>query len=316
MHAPHLRAAGFELTVAPWPKRGAVRRRTLEQAASADAVVVSSRLLSLHSARRLRAVARRLVFDFDDALPFRDSSRGATRSRTRARRFEFIVNAADTVIAGNDYLRELVRDVGADARVVPTVVEVPDEPPPPEPEGEPILGWIGSRATVPYLQERAAVFSALVTAGRRFRLRVIADVAPDMPTGIVVEHVPWKLDTWRDALLGTHIGLAPLTDDAWARGKCGLRVLQILSVGRPAVASSVGVQADQVRDGETGYLSTGVRGGASFLDGILRLLDGPEERRAMGRRAWEDARESWSVEAWGPRLANVVEHALEGANNV
>ncbi len=315
MFDTHLRDAGIELEVVPWPKGFAGRREALQRAARADAVVVSSRLMSLYTVRKMRAAARRLIFDFDDALPYRDSSRGATRSRTRARRFAFVVAAADLVIAGNAYLRELVRDLGADARVVPTVVEVPAEPPPPEPDGEPVLGWIGSRATVPYLQDRAAVFSALVTAGRRFRLRVISDVAPSMPTGIVVEHVPWRLDAWRDALLGAHIGLAPLSDDPWARGKCGLRVLQIMSVGRPVVASAVGVQVDQVRNGETGYLSTGAPGGASFLDGLQRLLDRPEDRRAMGLRAWEDARSHWSVEAWGPRLVNVVAQALDAVRN-
>ena len=82
-----------------------------------------------------------------------------------------------------------------------------------------------------------------------------ADAVPEFPPGIHIEGVTWTEDGWREALAGAHIGLAPLPDDAWTRGKCGLKVLQAMSVGRPVVASAVGVQREQVVDGVTGYLA-------------------------------------------------------------
>jgi len=303
-----LARAGIVLEVVPWPKSWSARRFALQRASAADGVVLSSRLPSVRDGRRLRRRARRLAFDFDAALPFRDTRGGATPSRTRGRRFRSIVALADRVTAGNAFLAELASSAGAEATVLPTTVCVPADPIAPEPGGPAlVLGWIGARATLPYLEAAVYVLSALVAAGHALRLRVIADAAPTLPPGIVVEHVPWDVATWRAALSGIHIGLAPLPDDPWTRGKCGLKVLQMLSLGRPVVADAVGVQEAQVRDGETGYLA---RDDASFLDGVTRLMDDPELRTRLGAAGREDVRAHWSVQAWAARVVAEIEALL------
>jgi glycosyltransferase involved in cell wall biosynthesis len=306
--APALAEAGIGLEVAPWPKSRRIRSRSLRRARSASGVVVASRLLAPLDAWRLRRRARRLAFDFDDALPFRDSSRGAGRSPTRSWRFRSLVRSADRVFAGNEYLAGLAADAGAGAAVLPTVVEVPpgagpDEPPP-EP---PVVGWIGARTTLPYLESLAVVLSAVVGSGRALRMRAVADAVPVFPPGIAVEAVPWTLEGWRRELARIHLGVAPLPDDPWTRGKCGLKVLQMLSVARPVVASAVGVQREQVLHGETGFLASTP---AEFVDGIVALLDDPERRRRMGEAALRDARRRWSVEAWTTRVLAEVQHLL------
>jgi glycosyltransferase involved in cell wall biosynthesis len=192
--------------------------------------------------------------------------------------------------------------------VVPTTVAVPEGDPAPEPVGPMLrLGWIGSRATLPYLEACALPLSALVAAGRALRLVVVADRAPTLPPGIPVELVRWSLAGERAALEGVHVGLAPLPDDPWTRGKCGLRVLHFLAAGRPVVASPVGVQATQVRDGETGFLA---REDADWVRAIERLGDDAALRARLGRAAREDARSRWSVDAWSPTLVGAVEEWL------
>ena len=303
-----LAAAGIVLEVVPWTKRPGQRRLALQRCSIADGVVLSSRLLAGRDVKRLRRRARRLAFDFDDALPFRDSRRGATPSRTRGRRFHAIVRAADRVFAGNAYLASLSRDHGVDASILPTTVEVPDGPITDEPGMPPaVVGWIGSKATVGYIQERALVLSALVAAGHVYRLRVIADAAPSLPPGIHVELVPWAADTWMRELAAIHFGIAPLPEDAWTRGKCGLKVLQMLALGRPVVASDVGVQREQIRDGETGFVA---KDRDTFLRGMLTLMEDPEARQRMGAAGREDVRAHWSVEAWAPRVVTEVEGLL------
>lgn len=307
-YEPHLNAAGVALEIVPWRKGLAPRQAALDRVGQADGVILSSRLVNAFHLKRLRRRARRLGFDFDDALPYRDSRRGATRSRTRTRRFRAVVGAADRVFAGNGFLAALARAEGADPVVLPTTVQVPEGPPLPEPVSDlALIGWIGSAATMPYLEARALVLSALVAAGRRFRLRVIADREPVFPPGIPVELVPWSLDTWKDQLASTHFGLAPLPDDPWTRGKCGLKVLQVLARGRPVVASAVGVQVDQVVHGETGFIAADRE---SFLEGIVHLMDDPERRRAMGVAGREDVRAHWSVDAWAERVVAQVEGLL------
>ncbi len=260
------------------------------------------RQLTVRDVGRVRARARRLGFDFDDALPYRDSRRGATPSWTRGRRFAAILAAADRVTCGNAWLRTLAERRGVEATVLPTTVPLGERPHPVLPDrGLPAIGWIGSRATIGYLEERAAVLGALAASGRAYRLRVIADAEPAFPPGVAIEPVRWTKETWEGALAGVRFGLAPLSDDPWARGKCGLRLLQTLGVGRPCVASAVGVQAEQVRHGETGWLAHDREG---FLEGMVALLDDPDRCRAMGEAGFDDVRANWSVEAWSERVSD------------
>jgi hypothetical protein len=303
--ADALAREGVRLEVAAWEKGWLARRKVLERAEAAGHVWVLSRLLKAVDVDRLRVRVRRLLFDFDDAMPFRDTFRGATPSRTRAERFRAVALAADAVSCGNDYLAMLAARAGARATVLPTVVAVPAGPPTPEPAlPPPVVGWIGTRATVPYLEAARAELAAVVAMGRPFRLRAIADAKPTMPPGIPVELVPWSLAGADAALDGVHVGFAPLSDDPWTRGKCGLKVVQMLSRGRPVVASAVGVQREQVRHGVTGFVGVG----AGLVEGLLALLEDGDLRRRMGAAAREDARERWSVAAWSDR---VVGHVLE-----
>ncbi len=304
-----LGAKGIDVEVAPWPKKPSARREALARAERAGQVLVASRLLRGADVRRLRERVRRLLFDFDDALPYRDSARGAGRSGTRSTRFGEIVAVADAISAGNPYLAKLAGLAGRqDARVLPTVVAVPGGPPAPEPGGPPVvLGWIGSRATMPYLQAKQMVLAARVAMGFGYRLHVIADGMPTLPPGIPVRAVPWSEAGEAVALDACHVGLAPLPDDAWTRGKCGLKVVQSLARGRPVVASAVGVQVEQVVHGRTGFLATD---DAGLVEGIAALLRDADLRRRMGAAAREDARARWSIAAWAPRVVEHVEAAL------
>ncbi len=303
--AEDLERAGIVLQVVDWPKATRGREAALVRAGGADGVVVSRRLLPKRYALRLRARARRLLYDVDDAMPYRDSAHGATLSSTRARRFERLVGLADRVIVGNQFLAGLAQAARLPPLVVPTTVEVAEGPAAAEPSGTTVVvGWIGSKATLPYLAAHAAELAALVSTGRTVRLRIVADAVPTLPPGIAVEHVVWSAAGEAEALAGMHFGFAPLPDDPWTRGKCGFKIVQMLGAGRPVVATPVGVQAEQVRHGETGFLGSG---SAELLESLIRLTDDPALRTRLGAAAREDARARWSRAAWAPRLVGAVE---------
>ncbi len=303
--AGDLERAGIVVQVAEWPKATRGREAALVRAGGADGVVVSRRLLTKRYALRLRDRSRRLLYDVDDAVPYRDSAHGAKLSSMRSVRFERLVGLADRVIAGNPYLAGLAKGARLPPLVVPTTVEVAQGPAAAGPSGGTVVvGWIGSKATLSYLEAHAAELAALVSTGRSVRLRVVADVVPTLPPGIAVEHVPWSEAGEAEALAGMHLGFAPLPDDPWTRGKCGFKILQMLGAGRPVVATPVGVQAEQVRHGETGFLGSG---STELLESLMRLVDDPALRARLGAAAREDVRARWSRAAWAPRLVGAVE---------
>ncbi len=251
------------------PDRG--RAKVLRLAREAETVVLHRRLLGGLDFGRLRRAARRLVYDFDDALCYRPSP--PHRSLLRERRFFRTVQLADLVLAGNRNLAGLARLRARRVLVVPSTVELPAAPKAPSLPA-PTAVWIGQRATLPYLEP---IVPAVRDAG--YRLRVIADAAPQG-----AELVPWSLETETARLAECHVGLAPLPSDPFARGKCGFKLLQYYASGLPAIASPVGVHRTLAEGG-----ALLARTPAEWTASLLRLREeggarGPKGRAFVERR--------------------------------
>ncbi len=294
-YADAFAARGVAVDVVEIPARGAARRDVFARAADADATVWLRRLLVPRDVARLRAHARRLVYEFDDAMAFRDSARGATTNRVRLRKFAAAVRAADCVVAGNRVLAALAGDHGADAVVVPTVVE-PSRYASAEarPTGdEPVVGWIGTAANYPYL---AAVVPALerLRRARPFALAVMAESPPPFDGATFT---PWSVDGEVAFLRRLDVGLMPLVDDAWCRGKCGAKALQYLAAGVPVVASAVGDTARIVGPG--GYATGTVDGFCEALDG---LLADAALRTHVGAAGRQHVAAHFAPDRWADRL--------------
>jgi len=268
------------------PARG--RRGVFRLAAEAETVVLHRRLLTGVDFGRLRRAARRLVYDFDDALLYRPVP--PFRSVLRARRFFRTVAGADLVLAGSRHLAGLARLRAKRVVVVPTSVEIPSAPPPP-PLPEPTAVWIGQRATLPYLEP---IVGIVRDAG--FRLRVIADAAPEG-----AELVPWSLATEMAKLAECHVGLAPLPSDPFARGKCGYKMLQCFAAGIACVASPVGA-------GRT--IGAGVallaRDPAEWGAALRRLRDDPGLRAELGRRGKDLVARRYDARVVVERLSRIL----------
>lgn len=257
---PGLRARGVRAAVSVLPRRQ--RARAFARAAAGGAVVVLlRRLLHPLDSWRLRRRCRRLVYDFDDALPFRDSNRGAGRSWTRQLKFRALVRLADACVAGNDYLAALA----GGATVIPTATTLLARRPRPFAG---TLGWLGSRSNLIYLESLRPTLHALWRKRKDWRLHVVCDGFPDWPD-LPLVRIPWRPAREDAELRLFDVGLAPLLDDPWTRGKCGMKLLRYLAAGIPALASDVGVQGDLLRRGG-GLL---VPLGADGLAQLERLLD-------------------------------------------
>lgn len=312
---PALRRAGWSVDYQALPRGPLARLRLFSRADRYDAVILQRKLLPLWELAVLRRHARRLAFDFDDAVLFRDSyDRRGPYSTRRERRFAATMSAVDVVLAGNDFLADCALRAGAEparVRTIPTCVEperYPEADPVPSRDRAPgrvDLVWIGSSSTLQGLRQQQPLLDRLGRELPGLRLRVICDAFPRFESLPVVP-IPWS-EAWegRDLAAG-QIGISWLPDDPWSRGKCGLKVIQYQAARLPVVANPVGVQAEMIEPGATGFLPAG---DDEWIEAIRSLAGDEPRRRAMGQLARRRVESGFSVTAWAEAFVTAVTDA-------
>ncbi|TVS13073.1 MAG: glycosyltransferase [Planctomycetaceae bacterium] len=238
---------------------------------------------------RFRKAVKRLILDVDDGIFLRYPEK-----------FARLAQMADHVVAGNRFLADKARTYNECVSVIPTCIELDDYPQRSPDDGAQspiIIGWIGTHANVPYL---AIVAPALRRLAQRHRieLRIVASSADPLQDldlqGVPFRFVPWQGEHEVREILQFHIGLMPLpADQQWTRYKCGLKLLQYMAVGLPAVASPVGVNAEIVQHGMNGYLATTV---TEWEEALAALIVDPEKRLQLGTEARRTVKSRYSVE--------------------
>ncbi len=297
-----LKARGVTLQIIQWPRDPSGHADLLNSVAEADVVVIQRYLPKLSLLREIRQRARRLVYDFDDAVIYRESTRQKPRLLWgRWWRFREMMRSCDAVTAGNGYLSGLARRYAEANRVfvLPTTLDLEpyDREKSPAIEPGPVLGWIGGHWTLPYLEQLRSPLEHLSDIVPGLTVRVIADKPPDLGK-TRVELIPWDAATEARELKRLRVGLAPLPRDAWAHGKCGLRLLQYLAAGIPAVASPVGTQAELIHAGA----ALAATSENDWLQTIQRVLNDryfTAEVVAAGR---EIVREQFCAPVWADQL--------------
>jgi glycosyltransferase involved in cell wall biosynthesis len=294
-----LAAAEHSLELRPLPRDWWGRLRLGSDLGHADAVILQRRLLPVWQTRLLRRRVRRLIFDFDDAVFLRDSysAKGAF-SRVRSRRFAATVRAANVVVAGNAWLADRAAAAGARRRIViPTCANPHLDPTAKHDLAGPgvRLVWVGSASTLRGLERVRPLLEAVGVGVPGVCLKLICDRSLTLEH-LPVESCPWSEATEAAEIASADIGISWLPDDDWSRGKCGLKVLQYMAAGLPVVANPVGVQADLVRHGESGFLASSPQ---EWVEAIARLTHDPELRRRMGAAGRRRVEAEYSVAAGG-----------------
>ncbi len=305
VYVPGFRAAGIDAEVLVIPEGGRDRRALFRSLRTVDSVVLLRRLFPPLDIWRLRQAAKRLVYEYDDALVYRDSSRGATSSPDRVLKFGTTVRLADCVVAGNGYLSDLARPFRAPPVVIPTVVDPDAYPPRSEhenaPDARPVVGWIGTRSNFPYLLGIASGLARLAVK-LSFKLRIMAEAPVDMPglDEATLENVPWEAGAESAFLRSLDVGLMPLFEDAWCRGKCGMKALQYMATGVPVLASDVGTAGEVI--GEAGLV---VRTEDAWCEGLQRLLGDAALRNRMAEAGRARVKAEYSPAVWFDRVRGV-----------
>jgi glycosyltransferase involved in cell wall biosynthesis len=307
--ASALQAIGWELGLQAFSRGLAGRLAQITRAARYDCLIVQRKLLPRWQIRALRARSKRLVFDFDDAVLFRDSydPRGPSCPR-RAARFAEVVRLADTVLAGNDFLAECALRAGARldrVRVIPTCIDLDRYRPATRTGSGPSLDlvWIGSSSTLQGLERRRPLWERIAREVPGVRLRLICDRFPDLgPLPVVA--VPWSEATEAGALAAGDVGISWIPDDLWSRGKCGLKVLQYQASGLPVLANPVGVHPEMIDQGRTGWLAAS---DDEWVAAVRSFAADPASRRRMGDAARLAVAADYSVAAWSAAFVAAID---------
>jgi len=341
---PSLSAAGHQCTVAPFAtpelfclltSQGSLARKVLETfrcgvhrlrrvlaAADYDLVVIHREAfpffapavekLLLSRARRGRRT--KVVFSFDDAIY---AGHGDTSTLhypwlyrwKHGRGYNHVIRVCDHVIVGNRLLAEYATQLNPAATIIPTVVDC-DKYRPRETEWDrqpTTIGWMGSRTTAPYLcaiEPALRRIAAVHGQSVRFCFVGCPEYKPDFGPSV---SLPFRLETEMHDLHGFDIGLMPLPDDPWTRGKCAFKAIQYMASGVVTVASPVGITPDLVRHGGNGFLAISE---TEWFDALDRLLRDYRLRLQVAREARRTIEASYSLQVWAPRMLALIDQLL------
>jgi glycosyltransferase involved in cell wall biosynthesis len=288
---------------------GAVRRwRGRRRALGYDAVVIlreASLVGGPWFERWLAARGVPFVYDFDDAIWHWERGANGVMSLARAPwKVGTICGLASAVTVGNAYLAEFARAHNPNVAVVRTSIDVGAYPvlPPPPADAPFTVVWTGSHSTLAHLE---SVRPALEALGRRLpvRLRVVCDVAPAPFDGLELDFVRWTAAREAEDLAAGHVGIMPLPDTPLTRGKCGCKALQYMAIGRPAVVTPLGINAEIVRDGVNGRWASSPE---AWTDVLEQLARDPGERIRLGAAARDTVVAGYTAEASAAAFARVV----------
>jgi glycosyltransferase involved in cell wall biosynthesis len=238
------------------------------------------------------------ILDVDDAI-------WLYRNGSCARR---LAKISDSVICGNSFLADYFSQWNPKIAILPTAVDtdrfLPLASKPFDdgaPDIRPIIGWSGGHGGFVDLQVAEQALQGVLRKYPRARLRVIADAPPrlDLPAG-QCEFVPWSPETEVQAIQGLDIGIMPLRDTLWNRGKCAYKMLLYMSCGIPVVVSPIGMTAEVCQIAPVGACA---RTTEDWVGALEQLLCNRQLAADMGRRAREVVLQNFSVRILGPKLA-------------
>lgn len=249
------------------------------------------------------------VVDFDDAVFHRyDLHRSRIVRWLLGAKLDRLMAAATLVTAGNEYLADRARQAGAAwVEIVPTVVDVENYAPSglDRRPAVPVIGWIGSPSTWDaYMVPMMPLFTD-VAQTEAARIHAVGCGSGGGHHSLL-DRLPWTEQSEVAQIQAMDIGIMPLTDTPWARGKCGYKLIQYMACGLPVVASPVGVNAEIVEDGVNGFLAETE---AEWRSALTRLLRDPDLRHRMGRAGRAKVEAQYSLQVWGPRVAGLLGRA-------
>ena len=334
-YLPGLAGNGIEVTVSPLfseayledfyalgKKRPAAlfsaywaRLKQLLKAGDFDLLWVEKELfpwLPAYMEQLLKRLGIPLMVDYDDAIFHRYDQSGSSLVRTLlGKKIDRVMASATLVTAGNDYLAKRAEAAGA-PRVMrlPTVLDVSRYQPKTVSEHSPFtVGWIGSPTTAGYLD---LIRESLRSVAKKYPIRLMvvgAHIEPiaDLP----VVCVDWSEVREAELIQQFDVGVMPLADQRWEKGKCGYKLIQYMACALPVIASPIGVNREIVEHGVDGYLAEDA---AAWESALIRLIEGAPLRQEMGRIGRAKVEQHYSLTVMTARLVSAIGQSVVQQN--
>lgn len=299
---------GIECEIARLPSGLVARAGLFKRAEQYDGVFLHKKKLGFLDASCLRRHARKIIYNYDDAIMF-DEKRPGKSAWWRGIAFARTVKLADLVLVGSPYLGGFAHPYNPNVQVLPIGLNTQEyrSEEVPASDGKVRLVWIGSKSTLKYLRQIEGVLEEIGRRHKNVTLRMICDDFFDL-SNMSVEKRCWSARSRTVDLATSDIGLAPLPDDPFTRGKCSFKVLEYSASGLPVVASPIGTNAQYVRDGVTGFLCATAE---EWMEKIGLLLENSQMRVAMGRAGMEHAK-GFDIRVVGRKLSDLISSCLRG----
>lgn len=250
---------------------------------------------------------RRIIIDYDDAVfHVYDRSPFVILKWFFGRKIDKLMALSDVVVVGNDYLAERATQAGArSVELLPTVIDInryqskwrlrlPVNK-------MPIVVWVGSPSTIKYLENIRHVL-LMVYKVRPFVLRVVG--AEFFDNQLVIDQHAWAEDTESQLIQQSDVGLMPLIDSEWERGKCGYKLIQYMACGLPVIASPIGVNSQIVSPGFNGFLAEDDEG---WTKALVSLLENSVLAMSLGMNSRMRVEERYCLQVTAPKLQQFFE---------
>ena len=239
----------------------------------------------------------KLIFDFDDSIWMQNVS-AANKMFSffkNAEKTKDIIGRADLVFAGNRYLADFAKQFNANVVIVPTTIDTDlYKPVSKNPKEKICIGWSGSVTTIEHMESKIQALKAIHDKyGEKVYFKIVGD-GNYYSEEIKTQGLPWKKETELDDMSEFDIGIMPLPDTEWAKGKCGLKGLQYMALGIPTIMSHVGVNAEIIQDGENGFLANTDE---EWITKLSLLIESYELRKKLGEAGCKTVEEKYSVHA-------------------
>jgi glycosyltransferase involved in cell wall biosynthesis len=281
-------------------------------------VFIQKRLLPPILIRAIGWLSPNLVFDFDDAIYLchagvQDGQKPTWRSRKELQRLEEMLRRARRIIVGNQQLAKFALQYSTRVSVLSTPVDTLQYSQQAcaamqSSKTDVTIGWIGSSENMWYVRQIGSALQQICAQYPHVSIKIVSDGHLEIP-GVRTRSKRWALLEEIEDLCTFDIGIMPLTDDEWSRGKCAFKVLLYMAMGLPVVCSPVAMNRKVVQHGINGLFASSVQ---EWVTALEVLIQRPEKRLALGQAGQRVVQERYALTVLEPRLFDVLVAVAEG----